>query len=47
MWPGLKVVVTAPVPQILQLEGGVHARLQQQPEILQELEQVDFHYQLL
>jgi len=36
------VVVTAPVPQILQLEGGVHARLQQQPELLQQLEQVEY-----
>ena len=36
----LKVVVTAPVPQILQLGGGVPARLQQQPQLLQQLEEV-------
>ena len=36
----LKVVVTAPVPQILQLGGGIHARLQEQPQVLQQLEKV-------
>ena len=46
MWLWLKVVVTAPVPQILQLGGGVHDRIQQQPQLLQQLEKVDRHYQL-
>ena len=41
MWLWLKVVVTAPVPQILQLGGGVHDRIQQQPQLLQQLEKVD------
>jgi len=36
------VVVTAPVPQILQLGGGVPARLQQQPQLLQQLEEVEY-----
>ena len=36
----LKVVVTAPVPQILQLGGTVHERLQDQPQLLQKLEKV-------
>ena len=38
----LKVVVTAPVPQILQLGGTVHERLQDQPQLLQKLEKVSF-----
>ena len=41
MWLWLKVVVTAPVPQILQLGGGVQTRIQKQPQLLQQLEKVD------
>lgn len=36
------VVVTAPVPQVLQLGGEVHARLRQQPQLLQQLEKVEY-----
>jgi len=36
------VVVTAPVPQILQLGGTVHERLQDQPQLLQKLEKVEY-----
>jgi len=38
----LKVVVTAPVPQILQLGGGVQTRIQKQPQLLQQLEKVEY-----